>query len=100
LELCSKRRQKNNSNRVEICLKSSRIQLDRLKKTEISKELNITPVLEAIQEYRRNCLQHVNRMPRNRLGRILKTTSQQAEGTRGDHQRHLTTCEAKLIPHK
>jgi len=39
---------------------------------EIAKELNITPVLDKIQEYRRNWLQHINRMPCNRLWRILK----------------------------
>jgi len=27
--------------------------------TEIAKGLNITPVLDKIQNYRRNCLQHV-----------------------------------------
>ena len=35
--------------------------------TEIIKELNMTPVLVKIQEYKRNWLQHVNRMPCNRL---------------------------------
>jgi hypothetical protein len=28
--------------------------------TQIADELNTTPVLDKIQEYRRNCLQHVN----------------------------------------
>jgi len=36
----------------------------------------------------RNWWQHTNRMPRNRLPRILKkTTDQQAEETKGDHYR-------------
>ena len=35
--------------------------------TEIAKEVNITPVLYKIQDYKRNWTQHVNRMPRNRL---------------------------------
>jgi hypothetical protein len=35
--------------------------------TEIANELNSTPVLDKIQEYRRNWLQHINRMPCNRL---------------------------------
>jgi len=39
--------------------------------TETEKELNITPVLDKIQEHRRNWLQHVNRMPCNRSPRIL-----------------------------
>jgi hypothetical protein len=40
--------------------------------TEIAKELNITPVLDKIQDYKRNWIQHVNRMPRNRLSRLIK----------------------------
>jgi len=31
--------------------------------TQIAKEIIITPVLDKIQEYRRNCLKQVNRMP-------------------------------------
>jgi hypothetical protein len=34
---------------------------------EFAKELNTTLVLDKIQDYRRNWLQHINRMPRNRL---------------------------------
>jgi hypothetical protein len=41
-------------------------------KTETAKELSITPVLDKIQEYRRNWLLHINRMPLNRLPRILR----------------------------
>jgi len=41
-------------------------------KSEIVKELNMTPVLVKIQEYKRNWLQHVNRMPYNRLQSMLK----------------------------
>jgi hypothetical protein len=40
--------------------------------TEIAKELNMTPVLDKILKYRRNWLKHINRMPHNRLPRILK----------------------------
>jgi len=53
--------------------------------TEIAKELNITSVLDKIQEYRRNWLQHVNRMSCYRIMRIIKTTDQKAEETRGNH---------------
>jgi len=35
--------------------------------TGIAKELNTTPVLDKIQEYRTNWLQHINRMPHIRL---------------------------------
>ena len=40
--------------------------------TAIAKDLNIAPVVDKIQEYRRNWLQHLNRMPHNRLLRIVK----------------------------
>jgi phage anti-repressor protein len=39
--------------------------------TENAKELNITPVSDKIQDYKRNLI-HVNRMPRNRLPRLIK----------------------------
>jgi hypothetical protein len=40
--------------------------------TEIAKELNITPVSDKIQDYKRNWMQRVNRMLRNRLPRLIK----------------------------
>jgi hypothetical protein len=40
--------------------------------TEIAKELNIIPVLDKIQVYKRNWIQHVNRMPRNILPTLIK----------------------------
>jgi len=40
--------------------------------TQIGKELKITPILGKLLEYKRNWIQHVNRMPRNRLPRIMK----------------------------
>jgi hypothetical protein len=39
---------------------------------QIAKELKITPILDKLQEYKSNLIQHVNRMPRNRLPRIMK----------------------------
>ena len=39
---------------------------------QIAKELKITPILDKLLEYKRNSLQHVNRMPRNRLPRVMK----------------------------
>jgi hypothetical protein len=41
---------------------------------ESAKGLNITPVLDKIQEYKRNYLQNINRMPRIRLPRVTKNT--------------------------
>jgi hypothetical protein len=38
----------------------------------IAKELKITPILDKLLEYKRNWIQHVNRMLRNRLPRIVK----------------------------
>jgi len=43
--------------------------------TQIAKELKITPTLDKLLEYKRNWIQHVNRMPRNRLPRVMKRYS-------------------------
>ena len=43
--------------------------------TQITKELKITPILDKLLEYKRNWIQHVNRMPRNRLPRVVKQYS-------------------------
>jgi hypothetical protein len=40
--------------------------------TQIAKELKITPILDKLLEYKRNWIQHVNRMPRNILPRVMK----------------------------
>jgi hypothetical protein len=53
--------------------------------TYIAKELNITHILAEKQDYRRNWIQHVNRMPRNSFSWIIKPANQKAEGFRGDH---------------
>jgi hypothetical protein len=45
---------------------------DHKKNTEIAKELSTTTVLDKIQDYKRNWIQHVNRMPHNRLPRLIK----------------------------
>jgi FixJ family two-component response regulator len=42
--------------------------------TKIAKELNIIPVLDKIKDNKRKWIQHVNRMPRKRLSRLIKTT--------------------------
>jgi hypothetical protein len=42
---------------------------------QIAKKLKITPILDKLLEYERNCIQHVNRTPRNRLPRIMKPYS-------------------------
>jgi hypothetical protein len=40
--------------------------------TQIAKELQITQILDKLLEYKSNWIQHINRMPRNRLPRIMK----------------------------
>jgi len=39
---------------------------------QIAKEVKLTPILEKLVEYKRSRIQHVNRMPRNRLPRLMK----------------------------
>jgi len=39
---------------------------------QIANELKITPVLDKLLGYKRSWTQHVNRMPRNRLHRVMK----------------------------
>jgi hypothetical protein len=39
---------------------------------KIAKQLKITPILDKLLKYKRNWIQHVNRMPRNRVPRIMK----------------------------
>jgi hypothetical protein len=38
----------------------------------LSKEIRITRILNKLLEYKRNWIQHVSRMPRNRLPRVMK----------------------------
>jgi len=42
---------------------------------QIAKELKITPMLDKLLEYKRSWIQHVNRMHRNRLPRVMKDYS-------------------------
>ena len=49
----------------------------------IAKELEMTPVLDKLLEYKRNWIQHVNRMPRVRLPGIMKRYSATGRRNRG-----------------
>jgi hypothetical protein len=40
--------------------------------TQIAKEIKITPILDKLLENKRNWIQHVNKMPRYRLPRVMK----------------------------
>jgi hypothetical protein len=51
--------------------------------TQIAKELKITPILDKLLEYKRNWIQHVNRMPHNRLPRVMKHCSPTGRRNRG-----------------
>ena len=51
--------------------------------TQIAKELKITPILDKLLEYKRNWIQHVNRMPSNRLPRVMKHYSPTGRRNRG-----------------
>jgi hypothetical protein len=57
--------------------------------TQITKELKITPILDKLQEYKRNWIQHVNRMPRNRLPRVMKLYSPNGRKNHGRPLRRL-----------
>ena len=39
---------------------------------QTAKDLKITPLVDKLLEYKRSWIQHVNRMPRNRLPRVMK----------------------------
>jgi len=39
---------------------------------KIAKDLKITTILDKLLEYKGSWIQHVNRMPRNRLPRVMK----------------------------
>jgi uncharacterized membrane protein len=51
--------------------------------TDIAKKLNITPILDKMQDYRRNWIQHVNRMPCNRLLKITKNYRPESRRNQG-----------------
>ena len=55
----------------------------------IAKELKITPFLDKLQEYKRSWIQHVNRMPRNRLPRVMKHYSPIGRKNRGRPSKRL-----------
>jgi hypothetical protein len=61
---------------------------------QIAKELKITPILYKLLEYKRNWIQHVNRMSRNRLPRVIKHYSPTGRRNRGRPlKRHLDTWD-------
>jgi len=55
---------------------------------QIANEL-IIPILGKLLEYKRNWIQHVNRMPRNRLPRVMKHYSTTGRRNHGRHLKRL-----------
>jgi hypothetical protein len=51
--------------------------------TEIAKELNIIPVLDKIHDYKKKWIQHINRLPRNRLSRLIKNYTPKSRRNEG-----------------
>ena len=62
---------------------------------QTAKELKITPILEKLVEYRRSWIQHVNRMPRNRLPRIMKYYSPTGRRNHGRPLKRLMIPETE-----
>jgi len=56
---------------------------------QIAKELKMTPILDKLLEYKRSWIQHVNRMPRNRLPRVMKHYSPSGRKNHGRPMKRL-----------
>jgi len=50
---------------------------------QYTEELKITRILEKLLEYKRSWIQHINRMPRNRLPGVMKQYSQTGRRNHG-----------------
>jgi len=50
---------------------------------QIAKELKITQILDKLLEYKGSWIQHVNRIPQNRLPRVMKHYSPTDRGNHG-----------------
>jgi hypothetical protein len=69
--------------------------LDRLENKYTNYKGNkITPILDKLLEYKRNWIQHVNRMPRNRLSRVMKYYSPTGRRNYGRPLKRLWIREA------
>jgi len=49
----------------------------------------MTPILDKLLEYKRNWILHLNRMPRNRLPRVMKHYSPTGRRNHGRHLKRL-----------
>jgi hypothetical protein len=50
---------------------------------QIAKDLKITQILDKLLEYKRIRIQHINRMPRNKLPRVMKHYSPNGRRSHG-----------------
>ena len=64
---------------------------------QIAMELKITPILDKLLEYKRKWMQQVNRIPRNRLPRVMKHYSPTG---RRNHGRPLKRLLDTFIPER
>jgi len=65
---------------------------------EIAKELKITPIWDRLLEYKRNWIQHVNRMPHIKLLRIMKHYSPTGRMNYGRPLKRLQKAEHLFFP--
>ena len=56
---------------------------------QIAKELKITPILDKVLEYKRSWIQHGNKMPRNRLPRVMNHCSPTGRRNRNNNNIYL-----------
>jgi hypothetical protein len=56
---------------------------------QTAQELKIFPILDKLLEYKRNWIQHINIMPRNRLSRVMKHYSPTGRRNHGRILRRL-----------
>jgi hypothetical protein len=57
--------------------------------TSIAKEIKVTPILGEKWDYGRNWIEHVNRMPRNRLSWIIKNCKPKGRKNQGRPMKRL-----------
>ena len=69
---------------LKLCMEYAGDKYDYYKtNAQIAKEIKITPILDKLLEYKRNWIQHVNRMSRNRLPRVMKRYSPAGRSNHG-----------------
>jgi hypothetical protein len=62
-------------------------------RTQITKERKIGQLLDKLLEYKRNWIQHVNRMPHHRLARVMNHYSPTGRRNHGRTLKRLWICD-------